>query len=169
MVHDELLDVVDGEGNKIGVAKYSECHRNNLLHLGAMIIIYRDSSRKEVLLQKRSDKVEGSGKWCFPGGHIPSGISIREGLIKEIEEEVFSGSSIPENMVIEQSGIIKHEGDENGCNMIIHLFETEYGNIHDTANEEVDTQKFVPVSEMKKYEITASTFLAAKKSGLINP
>ncbi|MCK5080662.1 MAG: nucleotide exchange factor GrpE [Candidatus Moranbacteria bacterium] len=49
------------------------------------VAIIRDN--KEVLLLKRSKKSLNSGKWDLPGGHLDKGETIREAIIREVQEE----------------------------------------------------------------------------------
>ncbi len=56
-MHDELYDVLESNGNKIGTASWAECHEKGLLHQTAGIFVFKDPSKREMLVQLRSDKV----------------------------------------------------------------------------------------------------------------
>lgn len=44
--------------------------------------VVRDTEQR-VLLTRRAD----NGKWCLPGGHLESGESVTEGIVREVKEE----------------------------------------------------------------------------------
>ncbi len=56
--------------------------RQASLRPGASAIIF-DSSRKKVLLTRRSD----NGRWCLPGGGMDPGESAEETCVREALEE----------------------------------------------------------------------------------
>jgi isopentenyldiphosphate isomerase len=85
---EELFDVVDDEDNIVGKATRSECHENGLIHRSVMFFVF--DPKKRVLVTKRT-----LNKDFFPGfysivlgGHVQSGESYEEAVVREIEEEI---------------------------------------------------------------------------------
>ncbi len=85
---EELLPLVDTEGNVIGKALRSECHRNKkLIHPVVHVHVYDNQGR--IFLQKRSkNKKIQPNKWdTSVGGHIAFGENIETALSREAWEE----------------------------------------------------------------------------------
>jgi isopentenyl-diphosphate delta-isomerase len=86
---DELVDVLDADGNITGETKLKvECHNDGTWHRASHIWIY--NSKGELLLQKRAKQ-----KMLFPGlwdvsaaGHVSAGQSYDEAAIRELFEEL---------------------------------------------------------------------------------
>jgi len=86
---DELLDILDADGNYTGMtAMKSEAHAKGLFHPTVHIWFY--TKNKEVLLQQR-----GKEKSIFPllwdvsvAGHIGAGENNEISALREIEEEI---------------------------------------------------------------------------------
>ncbi len=85
----ELLDVVDEEGNVIGQATREMCHSNQELLHPTVHFTLVDLKNRVVLLSKRNkDKKYDGGMTTFFGEHIFSGESPNLGLIRGVEEEL---------------------------------------------------------------------------------
>lgn len=83
----ELLDILDENGNKIGVEERKVVHEKGLwhVHVGAWIM----NQEGELLLQQRSGtKKVNPYKWTRTGGHVDSGETPIEGIQREVEEEI---------------------------------------------------------------------------------
>ena len=86
---DELLDIVDRNGNSTGkTALKSEAHKNGWYHNTIHLWLY--TLKGEILLQQRSHK-----KAIYPllwdvsvAGHIDAGESFETATIRETEEEI---------------------------------------------------------------------------------
>lgn len=86
---DELIDILDDQGNRTGEARWkSEAHALGLWHLSVQVWIY--NSKGEVLLQKRA-----MSKEFFPGiwdlsatGHVAVSEDTFLSAVREIKEEV---------------------------------------------------------------------------------
>ena len=88
-VGDEILEVVDKNGNVLELAKRSEIHGNpSLLHRVVHILVFDGKGR--ILLQKRSlNKDVAPGKWdTSVGGHVNPGEDILDAAKREMKEEL---------------------------------------------------------------------------------
>jgi isopentenyldiphosphate isomerase/intracellular septation protein A len=88
---EEILPVVDENGNVIGKALRSDCHFNpNEKILHPVVHMHVINSRGEIYLQHRSPlKKVQPGKWdTAVGGHISFGEDLETGLRRETEEEI---------------------------------------------------------------------------------
>lgn len=87
---EELFDVYTRDGKYLGVKTKTECHGKNpgFYHKPAWTWVY--NSKKEILVQKRSMmKKNYPGYWSGScAGHIVSGESVEEGVIREAKEEI---------------------------------------------------------------------------------
>ena len=95
---DEIYDVFDETGTKkIGEATWTECHTKGLLHKSVSVLIFKDATKRETLLQRRSFKMDQQpGKWQHSaGGHILAGDTVDEGIHKELQEELFFNHPLP--------------------------------------------------------------------------
>lgn len=94
---DEIYDIVAKNGTKIGTATWTEVHTKGLLHQCASILIFRDKSRNETLIQRRSLRMaQHPGIWQHAaGGHILAGETADEGIRKELQEELFYNHNLP--------------------------------------------------------------------------
>jgi len=84
---DELIDIIDENGNVIGKKLKSEAHRTGEWHKSSHVWIVVG---RKILLQKRSYSKE-----IFPGkfdvacaGHVKSGESYEDAAVRELEEEL---------------------------------------------------------------------------------
>lgn len=96
MATDELIDVLDEQGNKTGVVlPMSEVHKRELWDPLSFVWIYNDEA--EVIVQKRAaDSKSYPDMWdVSAGGHPSAGETWEEGAVKEAGEEV--GLQISEN------------------------------------------------------------------------
>lgn len=89
MAEQEKIDVLDEKGLGTGIVKTrSDIHRDGDFH--ATIHIWILNTNGEILLQKRAlHKKVHPGKWDISvAGHIPAGLSPKEGAVKEAAEEL---------------------------------------------------------------------------------
>ena len=85
----EMLPIVDEEGNIIGVASRGECHNGSKL-LHPVVHLHVFNKQGELFLQKRPDwKDIQPGKWdTSVGGHIDLRESVAIALRREAQEEL---------------------------------------------------------------------------------
>ena len=87
---EELFDIYDEAGNRIGVAPRSECHGDpKLLHHTAHVVVFHPDTGA-ILLQKRAaTKDIQPGKWdTAVGGHLALGEDYETGARRELAEEL---------------------------------------------------------------------------------
>ena len=95
---DELIDILDSEGNSTGkTCLKSVAHKYGYYHATVHVWFY--TKDKKVLMQQR-----GFNKKTYPGlwdvsvaGHVHAGESVEEAAIREIEEEI--GLKVLENQL----------------------------------------------------------------------
>lgn len=87
MSQDELLDIIDEEGNKIKIATKRDAHTAGLLHktvIGQII----DSNGRWLLVEQSKGR-QDPGQYVSPvGGHVSAGETEIEALRREASEEV---------------------------------------------------------------------------------
>ena len=89
MNHDELLDIVNEQGDIIGSAPRSVVHGNpSLIHRVVHVLVFNRGS--DLLLQKRSyTKDVAPGRWdTSVGGHVGFGEELVISSQREMEEEL---------------------------------------------------------------------------------
>lgn len=144
---DELIDILDSEGNFTGVSCLkSEAHKNGYFHATVHIWLY--TKEEKILLQKRSPN-----KKVFPNlwdisvaGHITAGEQILDAALREVYEEI--GLKLQRDDLL-KIGTRKHQVfHDNGIqdNEIHHVFiaelRTEVKNLTVQAEEVAGLQLF---------------------------
>lgn len=84
---EELVDIVNENDEVVGVATREEAHEKMLLH--RLVDVWFYNLHGQVLLQRRSKlKKSLPGLLDYTvGGHVSSGETYEEGLLKEVREE----------------------------------------------------------------------------------
>lgn len=93
-IHEELLEVVNEDGEIIQILPRSVIHGNpSLMHRVAHVLVFNEDGA--LLLQKRSmNKDVAPGKWdTSVGGHVNAGEIVEEAVSREMEEELGITSS----------------------------------------------------------------------------
>lgn len=85
----EILPVVDIDGNVIGSATRNECHGGTMI-LHPVVHLHVLDAAGGLLMQKRSEtKIIQPGKWdTAVGGHIDYGECVENALQREASEEI---------------------------------------------------------------------------------
>ena len=86
---EEMVDILDGDGNKINqTLTKSEAHKKGLWHGAAHLWIY--NSKDQILLQLRHPKKDiRPNVWDISvAGHISAGMEPRETIVREAKEEL---------------------------------------------------------------------------------
>ena len=85
----EKLEIVDTEGNVIGLAERAELHHDpSLIHRVVHVLVF--NQKGELLLQKRSNQKDiAPGKWdTSVGGHVAPGEAVLSAAQREMTEEL---------------------------------------------------------------------------------
>ena len=94
---DELLPLVDENGNITGAATRGECHNGSMM-MHPVVHLHVFNSKGELYLQKRPEwKDIQPGKWdTAVGGHIDLGGHVEQALFREAGEELGIEGFTPE-------------------------------------------------------------------------
>ena len=139
----ELLPLVDEEGNVIGCATRGECHDGSkLLHPVVHLHVF-DSQGRLYLQQRPLWKDIQPGKWdTAVGGHVDYGEDVPAALQREVREELGIEDFVPEFLL---RYVFESERDRE----LVHVYRTTYdGEIHPTA--ELDGGRFWTLDEIRE-------------------
>ncbi|NQV91018.1 NUDIX domain-containing protein [Candidatus Woesearchaeota archaeon] len=132
---DEILDIFNEIWEKIGEAHIEEVHTKGLLHQTCSLMLFKDETKKEILIQQRSSIMRTFPfKWQnAAGGHIEVGNTIHKGMWKEIQEELFAHGRVP-SFSLRKLSVFYHQ-DSSTNKEIMHLFEGIYPGPFDIGDE----------------------------------
>ncbi|MGM9805003.1 MAG: NUDIX domain-containing protein [Candidatus Aphodosoma sp.] len=149
---DEILPLVDIEGNVTGCATRSECH-NGSFKLHPVVHLHVYSTDNRLLLQLRSmNKHIQPGRWdTAVGGHVAYGESIEEALLRETSEEL--GISIDLRKVRFLGRYTFRSSIEYE---LVYVYSTVYDGPFDIQEEETDEVRFFTQDEIKAMYNTGS-------------
>jgi isopentenyldiphosphate isomerase len=84
---DEVYSVVDEDDNVIGEATRTEVHTKNLIHRSVLFFIF-DKNGRILVTQRTKNKEFFKEYWSIGlGGHVLSGESYDEAVVREAKEE----------------------------------------------------------------------------------
>lgn len=165
---EEILQLVDLEGNPTGSAPRSVCHSDkSLIQLVVNIEIFNDKG--EIYLQKRSDTKDlYPGFWdTAVGGHVGAGENPYDAAMREAEEEL---GIKPENT----SFLLKYIHNNERETEVAFLYKTIYNGPFNIDYDEVVDGRFYSISEIesligKNYftENFENEFSLLKEKGII--
>lgn len=150
----EMIDIVDENGEPIGeVITPHDAHKTGRWHLAAHIWVY--NSEGEVLLQKRSYKVDYGGLWdTSAAGHVKTGEEPKKAAQRELAEEL--GIKVQESemeKIGEDKEILKMEEDVWEDKEIFYIFlvrfEGEASEL-EIQKEEVDKVAFRKIERVRE-------------------
>ncbi len=147
----EYLDLVDEDDTVLGKASRDECHEQNLLHRSVMFFVF-DPAWRILVNRRASDKEFFGGRWSIVlGGHVPSGESYDDAVVREGLEEADLRSK-PFRM-----GYFRKRLPEESENVTVYGFKTsqkpdlledeiEYGEFMtlEEALKKIETEEFIP-------------------------
>jgi len=144
---EEMLDVVDEQGNIIGRASRYECHRNpELLHPIVHFTVV-DLEHRRVLLSKRAAGKEfDRGKMAFFGEHVRSNESSNFAIIRGVEEEL---GFRPRGFLSLGTEIFEYGTQRE---LATFYLVTYRGEEFDFDSEEIESLEWVPMDDVKDYE-----------------
>lgn len=140
----ELLPIVDPDGNVIGSATRGECHCGSML-LHPVVHLHVFNSKGELYLQKRpSWKDIQPGKWdTAVGGHVDFGEDTATALMREASEELGIDATGYEHL---QTYVFRSSCE---CELIhAHRLTTD-APVH--PSKETDGGRFWPMEEIRQY------------------
>lgn len=120
---EEIYDVVDTKGKKIGTATWTEVHTKGLLHQNVHGILFQDKTRTKTLIKKRTTHAgQEAGKYEIAfAGHMLSGEKSENSIRRELHEELFHEGELPSDIFIEKVTTYFNNDIPNN-NEIAHLF-----------------------------------------------
>jgi len=87
MIIDELLDLVDEQGNVIAVMERSHVFAQGLKNFRLAIILIKDKQDNHFVVRRAYDKPNYPGALCHVGGCVQSGETFEQGFMRELLEE----------------------------------------------------------------------------------
>jgi isopentenyl-diphosphate delta-isomerase type 1 len=163
----EFLDLVDENDRVVGKLPSRECIKRGLLHRAVVLFLFNQSG--ELYVQKRAnDMVFYPGYWSASvTGHVSSGESYREAVIRETREEL--------GIAIEPSEVGRFLSPKwqraDGVDWEqISVFEAVVEDPKITLSDESQEGRFVAVGEFKRLAsaepavLTPDTLLSARMS-----
>ncbi len=144
----ELLDILDEDGNVIGVEDRKVVHEKGLWHIHVGVWIMNEKG--EFLFQKRSaNKKLNPNKWTRTGGHVDSGETPIVGIQREVEEEI--GVRIPQDK-FELISVEKEAANEYNHHFVYNYFVYVNYKIEEYTmqEEEVSDLKYITIEEMEE-------------------
>ncbi len=152
---EEYLDILDENGKAMGKsASREEVHSRGLWHKTAQVLLL--NSQGEIFVHRRAkSKKYYPGLWdVYFGGHVLSGETSQQALIREVQEEI--------NLDLKKEDFqflfdIKKADIQNGGSFInndfaqVYLAKVEF-NLSDLIlqTEEIEEVKFISLDELKR-------------------
>jgi isopentenyl-diphosphate delta-isomerase len=146
---DELLPVVDENDIVIDKKPYSICHKEGLTHRSISVVIFKDDSKKEIAVWKRSPEIKEPNKICTVGGHTRADQTYEESTMQELKEEAFYEIDFPE-LRLNKIGKIKVVDDIPNNREFVEVFYVIHPGPFKGDPYEVSEISFVDVEFLKK-------------------
>ena len=83
---DDMLDVINEQGEVIDTLPFREVHDKDLLHRFCRVLVIND--KDEVILHKRTSLVSDAGRLDSAGGHLDPGETYEQAIVRELAEEM---------------------------------------------------------------------------------
>ncbi len=149
-MRDEIYDIFDRQGRKIGRASWTDCHTNGLIHQTAAVLVFKDRTRRELLVQRRSATMNQHPGLLnhSAGGHVLAGKTPVSGARTELREELFFRRPLPRVSV---RFVVKYfHHDLPGNYEFLNVFEAFFPGPFFPNPKEVQSVEWVPVLELKR-------------------
>ena len=140
---EEILQLVDLEGNPVGQAPRSVCHKDkSLIQMVVHIEIFNDKG--EIYLQKRSETKDlYPGLWdTAVGGHVGAGEKPEEAVLREAEEEL---GIKPDKLDF----LFKYMNENETETEVAVVYKSLYNGPFHIDNDEVIDGRFYTISEIQ--------------------
>ncbi|NTU66533.1 MAG: isopentenyl-diphosphate Delta-isomerase [Candidatus Moranbacteria bacterium] len=147
---EELINIADEKGNRIGEIEKMEAHMRGVLHEAFSIFIFNDA--KQLLLQRRAQhKYHSGGLWtntCC--SHARVGEELESAAHRRLEEEMGFDTGL------EEVGTFIYKTDEVGNSLIEHEFDHIFFGYADSNiliapdPDEVSDWKWMDVDDIRK-------------------
>ena len=144
MNSEEVFEIYNESGDKVGLASRSECHGNpQLIHRTAHVVVYHPDGR--ILLQKRSlNKDIQPGKWdTAVGGHVMPGEDYETAARREMGEELGLAATLPLRWLFDAKIRNQVESED------VRVFACTSAGPFEFQQEEIDDVRFFTVDELK--------------------
>lgn len=144
----ELLDILNENNELTGKVETREkAHEQNLWHRHVSAWIMNEKG--EILLQKRAElKKRNANKWAKTGGHVETGETAEQAIVREVKEEI--GIDSPQDQV-KVLGIEKSPDPNNKYFLYSFLFTVDYKiEEYTLQKEEVSAVKYITIEEMEQ-------------------
>ena len=140
---DEIFDLVDEIGQKVGQATRRECHSNPaLMHQAVHVLVFDDEGR--LFLQKRSRKKDiQPGRWdTSVGGHMQPGENPEQAALREAKEELGISSA-------QLAFLYQYVWRSSVETELVRTFKTVYEGPFRICADEIETARFWTIDEIK--------------------
>jgi isopentenyldiphosphate isomerase len=141
--------VVDENDIVVSNTSRDDCHKRGLLHRSVEVFVFKDSSLKEILIQKRGIKNEFSPeKLCgSAGGHVTKGETYHIGAIRELREELFT-RGVPKTIKLRKIDKFKINDFPRNYEIKV-LYYTIYNKQFDWSRKDLlEEPKFVKIKDL---------------------
>jgi len=87
VIVDELLDLVDENGNVIAVMERTQVFAQGLRNFRLAIILIKDTQNNHFVVRRAYEKPQYPGALCHVSGCVQSGETYQQGFLRELQEE----------------------------------------------------------------------------------
>ncbi len=153
----EIIDIVNEHDSIIGTETLPIAHEQKLLHRSSTVLVFKDESKREILLQKRSEYVKNKpGTYCTPGGHVQQEQTYEEAGRREFCEEMLSIADDPSLQMNQLFKLRKNTDDDPEFLMVYSLI---HPGPFTVDSKEVSKAQFMSLESLyKKIETQPSFF-----------
>jgi len=144
----ETLILVDEAGNPIGTASREDCHEGGGLRHRAFVV-FLFNRRGEVLIQRRSERKLGGGRWDVSAtSHVRAGESYEEAIARCLRHELGIDSAPPAERILSYSYVELFDGraENEHCALFISRYD---GEIRPNPVE-MDGVRWVPLNDLER-------------------
>jgi len=151
----ELIDILDEDGRKTGIAKAKEvAHKEGLWHRGAHVWVI--NSQGEILIQHRSPNMENyPDRWDISvAGHLSRGEDSIAGALREVKEEIgldLAASSLEFLGTTKRQAVLNNETyfDNEFCDIYLVKLDLDIDKFKKQV-EEVSDLRWIKIVDLKE-------------------